>query len=193
MNVPLRSSLDRLRLFGNPLEDLGFTLVEVLVSSVVITVAVAGSIAAVNLIVQSVRGTGNLAAQNRVIDRDISNIYGVSERFGACTNPQGNTAACPAQDPLNSSYYFPEDTANVDAFFTACNSANAGTHITANFITAIGAIDPGPDLGEGVTRAVVERVDGADPANHLVRIEWRAGNRELREIRLRPIVSSWCP
>lgn len=187
----------------------GFTLPEVLVSAVVLVVAVVGSIAAFNLVTQSVRGTGVRADQARRIDADIAEITQISEVYTACETPEGSvpvpipepgddfSAACGADVEVgNSFYYIPDssvDQNDLNDFFAACRSNAQAGHITANFITAVNALPP---PGGDVTRQNAERVDGNDAANHLVRINWvnpTRNDRVLRSIEIAPTVTAWCP
>ena len=189
----------------------GFTLLEVIVSALIIVIASIGAIAALNVITQSVRGTEIQADQSRRIDSDIAEISRLAEIYTSCQVPAG---AVPTGDPdayctdggasvdaSSSFYYFPEITdpsdpttwTNADAFATACQATAPGSHITANFITAINGL---PATGGDVVRDNATRVDGTDSTNHLVRVVWRDptnGNRELRSIEFVPLVSSACP
>lgn len=183
----------------------GFTLVEVLVSVIVISIAAVGSIVAFNVTTQSVRGTGLRADQSRRIDAQIAEISRLSEVYTSCGTPAGAVPPAPIIPVTacagsttdvavgNSFYYFPDpaSVADVNAFFTACRSAAEGTHITANFRTAINGL---PQPGGGVTRQAATRLNGADASNHIVVVTWRdPANRDLRTIRVTPLVSAWCP
>lgn len=174
----------------------GFTLLEVLVSLVVLVIAGIGAIAGFNLITQSVIGSDIRANQSRLIDEDIAEISRLSEVYNACVDPAGSISTnCPGQQVGNSFYYFPDPVtpANVNTFFLACRSTTAAGHITQNFITAINAL--GQPAGD-VTREAAIRVEPTDAANHLVRITWvdpTRNNRELRRLEITPVVSAWCP
>jgi prepilin-type N-terminal cleavage/methylation domain-containing protein len=189
--------------------DGGFTLIEVIVAAVVMLVAMVGAISAFNLVTQSLRGTGLRADQSRRIDAQIAEISRLIEDYTACTTPAGAVPPSPF-DPAtaclgdtssivkgNSFYYFPDpsDASNVNAFFAACGSATASSHITANFIAAIDAIVPLPGvLDQGVARDSAARVNSSDASNSLVRITWRdSANRVIRQIQVVPLLSAWCP
>lgn len=182
----------------------GFSLVEVLVSAVVLLVAVAGSVVAFNVITQSVRSTGLQADQSRRIDAQIAEISRLSEVYTACGSPAGAVPPNPVNPSTactgstadvqvgNSFYYFPDpaNPASVNAFFMACRSLAQGTHITANFRLAIDGL---PAPGGGITRQPSTRLS-TSPSNHLVEVRWTdADNRILRAIQIAPIVSTWCP
>lgn len=167
----------------------GFTLPEVLVSVIIVTIAVLGSIVAANLIFSSIRGTEIRADQNRAIDRDVARIVALSENYGACTNPLGSAVdTCTDANPGDSFYYFPADPANIVTFENAC----ADGSIVNGFITAIGQL---PATEAGVSRDSVARLTGAAGNNHLVEITWTdgPGGDDLRSIQITPLVSAWCP
>lgn len=179
----------------------GFTLVEVLASSIILLISTIGAIAAFNLITQSVQGTGLRVEQSRAIDADISEISRLSELFTSCVNAAGSIPENPPADCTglgvqvgNSYYYFPDpgNTTDVQNFFTACRSGA----IANNFIGVLNDFDDFSQPGGGVTRQNAIRVDGTNPVNHLVQINWVDANqpaRVLRSIQITPILSSWCP
>ncbi len=193
----------------------GFTLLEVLVSSIVIIVATIGSIAAFNLITQSVRGTGLRADQSRRIDAQIAEISRISEIYTACRVPQGEVPATPvtvatacagavgtgptAIGAVGDSFYFfpdPANAGNVNAFFTACRSTTASTHITGNFVARINNNALFPQPGGGVTRNAATRVEPGIADNHVVEVTWSDASvppRVLRIFRISPLVTAWCP
>jgi type II secretory pathway pseudopilin PulG len=169
----------------------GFTLVEALVGTVIIAVAVSATFAVFSTAIRGIRLTEDQASQSSLIEADVSRIGNLSVSYNACTNSAGSLAACAGQAQGNSFYYFPGNTANVPAFYNACNATAAGSHITANFITAInGLAQPGP----GVTRLAAARENGADPQNHVVVVQWQTPTANpARVIKITPVVSSWCP
>lgn len=180
---------------SEPAPEYGFTLIEVLASSVILVIAVAGAIVAFNLITQSVRGTGIRAEQSRAIDEDIALISDISERFTSCVDPAGSALEDPTDcagagvdvEFPNSFYYFPDDPDGIDDFFAACR----GGALRTNFIAEVG----GPvDLEAGVRRLAPVPVNQSD---HVVSIRWvdstRADLRQLREAHISPVVAAWCP
>lgn len=178
----------------------GFSLVEVLVASVIISVAAVGALAAFNLVTQSITGTGLRADQSRRIDAQIDQISEIAEIYTACNTPSGEIPANPQTicgvgiPPRSSFYYFPDYAvaANVDAFFVSCRSAAAASHITNNFIVAINNL---PSPGVSISEPVAARVAPTVPSNHLVQVSWVGdpGGQLLRQMQIRPVVSSWCP
>lgn len=175
--------------------DAGFSIVEGIIASVILIVAVMGTAAAFNLITSSISGTSKKNAANIAIDKDISLIKKFSVDYTSCVNPTGSVpvdgAACDVSSTF-SNYYFPKTAvvSEQNQFFAACRSTSPGSHITANFKTAIDAIPA--DLGSGVVRQPAVREDGADPQNHNIIIEYKSDGSSIRLIKVVPVVSSWC-
>jgi prepilin-type N-terminal cleavage/methylation domain-containing protein len=180
--------------------DSGFSLVEVLVAAVIISVSSVAVVGAFNLVTQSVTGTGLRADQSRRIDAQIDQISEISEIYTACNEPAGEIpvnpqTACGANiSPRSSFYYFPDYgvPADVEAFFAACRSTDPSSHITSNFINQINIL---PSPGGGIAAPVASRIASTNPSSHLVQVTWSGdpGGRLLRQIQIRPVVSSWCP
>ncbi|MCP9804637.1 hypothetical protein KBY75_13795 [Cyanobium sp. T1G-Tous] len=175
--------------------DAGFSVVEGIIASVILIVAVMGTVAAFNLITSSISGTSKKNAANIAIDKDISLIKKLSVEYTSCVNPVGSVpgagAACDVTNNF-SNYYFPKSAlvSDQNQFFAACRSTNPGSHITAGFKTAIDAISA--DLGAGIVRQPAIREDGADPQNHNIIVEYKISGSSVRLIKVSPVVSSWC-
>lgn len=173
--------------------DAGFSIVEGLIASVILIIAVMGTAAAFNLITSSISGTSNKNAINIAIDKDVSSIKRLSIDYTSCVNPVGSVPAEGACDVSNnySAYYFPMSAlpSEQDKFFAACRSETASSHITAGFINAIDAL---PSVGAGVVRQPAIREDGNDPQNHNINVEYKSNGSSIRLIKVSPVVSSWC-
>lgn len=178
----------------------GFSLVEALVAMVVLAVALAGSTVALRGITNLLGRSGQLSATNLAIDNDISEIKRLASLYSAClvstgSIPSGASAGCNRSlAPNQAAYFFPVDPgvneANITAFFAACNSTNASSHITQGFITAIGQLPP---VGAGVSRSSVAREAPSDPKNHNVIVRYAAADGSIqRVIKVVPVLSGWC-
>lgn len=189
----------------------GFTIIELLVSSLILTVAVSGSVIAYNLITRSADQTGVRLDQNRLIDADLATIRYRAELFTSCLDPEGDVNTATPGDPVsctgddvdfgNSFYYFPElpldaqgnvtDDSDAITFGAACtpDSGTGTTTLRTNFLNVIGGE---VELAGNVTRQAPTAVTGT---SYLVRITWvdpTRNNRELRSVDLAPVVSAWC-
>lgn len=197
--------------------DQGFTLLELLVSGLILAVAATGAIGAFNLISQSMQGTGIRSEQQRLIDSDIAKISYLAETFTSCEVPAGTNPSSPdvhcdtVEDPdvefNNSYYYFPyvadgEDRTtwtDANSFATACANGTLRTNFKAALKTLF--TSPNNPIPSGVDVARNWVGTGNDPvdlegSNYLVRISWvdpSLNNRELRSMVIGPVVASWCP
>jgi hypothetical protein len=177
----------------------GFSLTEALVAAVVLAVALVGSSGALRGISNMLVRSGQINAMNLAIDNDISEIKRLASLYTACQVSSGSLLAegqsCgPGITPDQAAYYFPVDPglneANITAFFAACNTTSAGSHITQGFITAIGQL---PAVGAGVTRSSVAREAPTDPKNHNVIVRYTAPDSPMqRMIKVAPVVTAWC-
>jgi prepilin-type N-terminal cleavage/methylation domain-containing protein len=178
----------------------GFSLVEALMAMVVLAVALAGSSVALRGITSLLGRSGQLNASSLAIDNDISEIKRLASLYTACVVPTGSlptgaSAGCgQGLTPNQAAYFFPVDPgvneANITAFFAACNSTSASSHITQGFITAIGQLPP---VGAGVSRTSVAREAASDPKNHNVIVRYAAADGSIqRVIKVVPVLSAWC-
>jgi hypothetical protein len=182
-----------------PTSAAGFSLTEALVAAVVLAVALMGSSGALRGISNLLMRSGQINAMNLAIDNDISEIKRLASLYTACQVSSGSMLAAGQScgtgiTPDQAAYYFPVDPglneANITAFFAACNTTSAGSHITQGFITAIGQL---PAVGAGVSRSSVEREAPTDARNHNVIVRYSAPNGPMqRMIKVAPVVAAWC-
>lgn len=184
--------------------DPGFSLVEVLVAVVVLSIGVLGTVAGFNLITQSInRSTGYNQAQ-LAIDNDVTRIEQLARLYTPCEEPLGEVPeAFPYCNGLVDSpeapgpnYYFPSgsggefDEAAAQAFAAACRSTNQSTHFVANLVTLI---DEGGSLPENITRNV-ERQDPSDPKNPNIKVSYSSDQIPFgRTLLVAPFAYAWCP
>jgi type II secretory pathway pseudopilin PulG len=172
-------------------EASGFSLVEGLVAAVIVVVALAGTLTGFNLATSSIRRTSDVGGANSAVDNDISRIKNLSFLYTSCVVASGSVPAVGSCDvaPGTANYYFPSAPANAQAFFDACRSGSAGSHITAAFITAVNAL---PAPGSGVIRQIAVRDNSSDSSNHLVNIGYTLPSGATRLVKVSPVVSAWC-
>jgi prepilin-type N-terminal cleavage/methylation domain-containing protein len=169
----------------------GFTLIEVLIGSIVFALAVAATFALFNLALGAIRKTEAQSTANAAIDADVSAIKQLAEQYNACTVGSGSFVACTGQALGNSWYYYPQNSTNETAFRTACASGTASIHITNNLINAINSRSQPTG---GVTRETAVRESGSDPKNHLILVRYVLASRNIdRLVKILPVVSAWCP
>jgi prepilin-type N-terminal cleavage/methylation domain-containing protein len=176
----------------SPKSSKGFTLIEVLVGSIIFALAVAATFALFNLALGAIRKTETQSTANAAIDADISVIKQMAEQYNACTVQTGSFDACNGQILGDSWYYYPSGSDG--AFRNACSAGVGEVHITDALISAINnpAIRPQPT--GGVVRQAAVREDSSDSKNHLILIRYVQSSRNIdRVVKILPVVSAWCP
>lgn len=186
----------RQRPIPRPVDQCGFTLVEILIGVVMLALVASGS---AMLITVANRMLGTSTSQNNAqaaIDSDISRVRKLAEDYtccpGSCTSNAATITTARGSgrclgNANDSTYYFPQLAADIPAFTTACE---AGT-LTANLILAIQSIASLPD----VTRTVMVD-DNSDLSSHRIRLIYSgtAANTGIaRVVKLVPTVAAWCP
>jgi prepilin-type N-terminal cleavage/methylation domain-containing protein len=173
-----------------------FSLLEILVGVALLAVVASGS---AMLITMANRMLGTSTTQNNAqaaIDSDISGARKLAENYtccpGSCTadttaiNTARGSGKC-LGSVNDSTYYFPQQAADVTTFSNACT---AGT-LTANLIAAIQSMG----TLNGITRSVAVD-DSSDPTAHRIRITYAGTAAQAgitRVVKLVPTVAAWCP
>lgn len=192
-------------------QNQGFTLVEMLVSAVLL----ASAMSAVALLQNTGnRSFGNQTLSSRVdalIDQDLARIQALDRQFSCCTgNPcTADQAAIAAStscrdgngnpsSPGGNSYYSPRvldsqlqvrpDTAEMSAFRTACGNGDIATRLSSLLPTV--SAPPSPAT---LTRSVTV----ADSAANRLQLTYTgsvSGNTVVtRVVNLIPTAAAWCP
>ena len=171
----------------------GITIVEVLVAAGILVIGVAGTVSAFNLATSFLGKSSTNNAANNAIDDDIARIRSLSYVYTSCVAPAGSIPAAGTCDVNagQSRYYFPKSSlqSDINAFFAACRSTSASSHITAGFITAINGLSA---VGSGVTRGTATREAATDASNHNIIVSYTQNGAVVRVLKVAPIVSAWC-
>ena len=171
----------------------GFTLVEVLVGGVVLSLAVIGAVGAFNI---TINQTQNARARNErqaTVDQDLADVLQLNDRYSCANLPLTGAAstdcAVATADPGESGYTpGPVPTASYagsgyQRFQNLCSNNTLTAVLIANINAAT---DPA-----GINRNA--EADVAIP--HLYWVTWTdtATNLQLRRVSLTPTVARWCP
>lgn len=184
----------------------GFTLVELLIASVVMVLATIGSTVLFNQATrQGLSGNRRLEEQ-LAISRDLAAILEVNERYNCDLSGCDATPDQPSDPFPDQADYAP---AEIDAPLPGGSSFRAlcASGLLTNLLEAlerIGEIDtqtqPGKILlsGTQVERTVslldVDSTTQASLPPHRYRVDWLAADdRLLRQVQLSPTVAAWCP
>jgi len=177
--------------------DTGFTLVEILVATVILIVATTGITSAINFSNRSTILTEASSRDSAAIDTNVSEILGLAERFtccsGTCTSDATAISAAGAKCTGtfgDANYYFPSilpaNQADLSNFLSRCQATTS--NLVTPLITEITAAIAAPP---GITRTII--ADSDLPATtHTIRITY-TGNNISRVVKIVPTVAVWCP
>lgn len=169
----------------NPSAQAGFTLVELLVSTVLIG-TVLGSLA----LLPGIIGRGSLQTERQNnslagIDSDLSTMRALAHNFSCCSGrcvTSVNPANCNGASPGTAAFYRPTvSSAAETTFHTSCENYTLATTLRTALSTQAQAT--------GVSRTVT--VDSAEA--HRLRVTYTAPGNVERVAILLPTVASFCP
>ncbi len=174
----------------------GFTLIEVLVATLILAVVSIGTVAALNTSTRQLRRSGDINELNALIESDLAVVRTANDRL-VCNDA---TTGCiiAANDP-GATGYFPNtaNQANIDFFVRLCGyrvEASPPNDIgifntAAGFATQLVALLPAAD-------ARLQRNVNVEDGGHRYTVRYtRPGgdNTILRQVTLVPATASWCP
>jgi prepilin-type N-terminal cleavage/methylation domain-containing protein len=178
------------------LESRGFSLVEVLVSIVILGVLGAGVATILTGGNTALIGTRSTNQLEEAVDQDLARIKDVAFRMtccsGSCTTDSGRTSPCSIDPSTNTyytpgkqNYYFPSSTLDtgetaITAFTAKCNN---GTLVT-ELVSLIG----NASLPSGISRTF----NTSQAASHRLTVAY-SGATASRSYTLVPTLAAWCP
>jgi type II secretory pathway pseudopilin PulG len=177
----------------------GFSLVEILVATVILLAATAGITSAINFSNRSTLLTEASSRDSAAIDTNISEILGLAERFtccsGTCTSDAAAIAAAGAKCTGvfgDANYYFTgsnlADQTDLSNFLTRCQAASTASDLVTPLISQITASVPAPN---GIARTIAPDPD-LPASTHTIRVIY-TGNNINRVVKVVPTVAVWCP
>lgn len=174
----------------------GFTFVEVLVATVILSLATIGTVGVINSATGLVRRSGEINELNTLIESDIAAVRSANDRL-VCLN---GTCTIATTDP-GAAGYFPNtaNQANVDFFVRLCGYRQETSpptpegifNASAGFVTQMMANILLPPVDRRLQRVLT-----AEDSGHRYTVRYtRAGgdNTILRQITLVPATVAWCP
>jgi hypothetical protein len=190
--------------------------VEALVTLVLITIAVLGTVSAINLSVQQRNRTAQRNQLSPAIDTDLASIENLASQLtccsGACTlgiptgvSP-GPTSPCATDNRRDDRYFYPQldnpattDVVEPTAVDAICREATAGIISTA-VLSQFNALPVNADLtAAGGARQPIVRLSDVrnQPGNQNVLLvtysDTNAGNTVVRVARVVPPMARFCP
>ena len=182
-------------------EDTGFSLVELLISSIIILLAAAGSLLAISYSGFFSKNAKDRSAVDALIENDVAKLNLTAYRYTFCSGTykwDGSACVVGANSylPGSQNYYFPfaNNTTNANAV-TFGNNCNSGSMINS----LIGAINGGDStlaLSSAAAGLGIQRADATadDASAHRIRISYSyKGNSTYRVVIIVPMAAGWCP
>lgn len=179
----------------------GFTLIEILVATVVIAVAAIGT---ATTLMSTNRISLDSASRSQVesaIDEDVANIREAAYNYTYCSGAYTITGAtCNSVGPGQEDYYFPDSVAQPTWATDFADDCNDGTLSNA-LISAINGGSSSLNLssaasGLGITRstAVLDSTAGSNgEKSHDIRITYNYDGAVARRVLITPTAAAWCP
>jgi prepilin-type N-terminal cleavage/methylation domain-containing protein len=166
----------------------GFTLVELLVSTVIISIILGGLI-----IFPQIIGRGSQQSQRQntgqsAIDSDLARLRTLANNFSCCSGTCTTSLSpspCNSKTPGQEDFYIPTAGSTAETTFnTACN---AGT-LASTLQTSLNSQSPAPAI---ISRAI--SVNSGDAVAHRLRVSYSAPGNVERVAILVPTAAAFCP
>lgn len=178
----------------------GFTLVEMLVATVILSLAAIGTLGVINSSTSQVRRSGEINELNTLIESDIAAVRRANDRL-VCTN---GTCSIATNDP-GAAGYFPNtaNQANVDFFVRLCGYRQEASppdpvgvfNANAGFANQLVANNLLPAVDSRLQREVT-----VDDSGHRYTVRYTRRGPDgttdptiRRQITLVPATVAWCP
>lgn len=202
LSPPILASIRGIRIASG-----GFTIIESLITVILLAAVVSGSAIMLTSINRSSTRSDSLVELDSAIDSNLAQINDISVRFtccsGVCTvTPPNNfgtaASACATADPRDDRYYFPQrdDTSTTGNFANTTTARepdavdqlclpNNNTVFMTPLKTAVDALA----VPAGATRTTTIR------ANHILEVSYRntSEDRVVRFANILPPMANWCP
>ena len=179
-----------------PASQAGFSLVELMISSVLIVLSAVGSAGLFMLSNRQSQGSRIAQESQAAINSDMAAVLSANDRF-SCASSSGASATCEIKGFLpNQNQYFPFPCSNAEDcdFWSLCVSTG-DPRLASEVAAAINALPGSADFARlALTRnAVPEPISNSEP-NFRYTVTWSDANGvQLRQLTLVPTAAAWCP
>jgi type II secretory pathway pseudopilin PulG len=171
----------------------GYSLVEIIIATLVFVVAGAGAVSLFTLVTRQASMTQSQQEEQFATAIDEGAILRLNDRYscasGACT--VGTSTVSPGENG-----YYPDQLAAVNSFKALCNAlTSANRSLVDDLVTQIQSLPVTTQMTRlGVSRQVNEELETVAPLAHRYRVAWISRDGEvLRQITLTPTAAAWCP
>ena len=173
------------------LHELGFAITEAIVMGVLLAIAALGTAAIFSVAITQSRRSDASHEDQVAINQDLSAIQQFNERI-VCTSTTGNCSLS-AGTPGESNYINTSYSINgANSFRSVCTSTLSTLADQAvTLLTTVAVPTPTSFPTLGLSRSV--STNSTDRINHVYSVTWIDSGNRLRQVKLRPLVASWCP
>ena len=170
----------------------GFSLVEALISVVILGIAVSAGATIFNITTSETRRGRGLNEEQSAIAADVANLYSISERY-ACSLSATNSPSCSVSNTNtipNQFTYVSSSLANAGKGALLTNFCNLTS--TSNILTALETtLRDTANLAEGT--GVTRDVSLTPNSNGLIRIRYLRATQIIYTTLINPPIVRWCP
>jgi len=171
----------------------GYSLVEIVIATLVFVIADAGAVSLFTLVTRQAAMTQSQQEEQFATAIDEGAILRLNDRYscasGVCT--VGTSTASPGENG-----YYPAQAAAMTSFKALCNAAtSADRSLVDDLVAQIQSLPVTSQMARlGVTRQVKEEPETVAPLAHRYRVIWMSRDGEvLRQMTLTPTAAAWCP
>jgi type II secretory pathway pseudopilin PulG len=173
---------------GTPLHP-GFSLVEVMVASVILFTSVMAAVTLFNFTNINARLGEEKQDEQAAISEDLAAVVQINDKF-RCT---GDGTCSSGSNYPNENEYIPGEKSSLSGI---CNPDGTGSGFAPKLADTINNLAITPRLNElSISRSatIPETMNANNTPPHLSSVAWTKGSIVLRQITLTPTVASWCP
>jgi len=181
------------RLSRRGVSSSGYSLVEIIIATLVFVIAGAGAVSLFTLVTRQSSMTQSQQEEQFATAIDEGAIIRLNDRYtcasGTCT--AGTSTSSPGENG-----YYPDQLAAVNSFKSLCNAATSTDRsLVDDLVAQIQSLPVTSQMARlGVIRQVNEESETVAPLAHRYRVAWISRDGEiLRQITLTPTAAAWCP
>lgn len=168
-----------------PATGKGFSLVEMLVSSVILVIAGIGSVGLFTLSSRQAALSRSIEEGQFAISIDLANVLRMNDRY-VCT--ASGCAISGGTTPPGENGYYPADSSGQALFLAKC----ADGSLSQGLVSLINEMGTTAQMqAQKMERAAVQ--DTSTPGAHRYSVSWKVNGALIRQITLTPTTAAWCP
>jgi hypothetical protein len=199
------NKLKRLRVFSlsrTPQSAAGASIVEVVISTLILALAAVGSLMLYTTLTKFGLSSKSEGETQAAIEEDLANILNANRRF-TCNGTDPGAAGCKIEvssDPGEDGYYPSLTNSNAVTDFKSRCATNTIASTLIPLLSSSSLAVPSSFSRLGLSRSASLPVDvtasdgsSSDSSNHQYVIIWTKSGTPIRQITLRPTVANWCP